>query len=173
MDSNPLYFSEPFSRHQAFNDLVILSQHRGRFLYKRGNKVVSKSGEIATSSRMLAMRWQWSRGKVESFLRDLEKNGDISMKRNNVATIIKMTQSEILKGGMPNVIIKEQWVHYIDGLPFDDQNMMFWAILNYGMYGIVPTHINGRALQYFESCICPDLDNQRKKWFDYIKKKPK
>lgn len=122
---------------------------------------------------MLAMRWQWSRGKVESFLRDLEKNGDISMKRNNVATIIKMTQSEILKGGMPNVIIKEQWVHYIDGLPFDDQNMMFWSILNYGMYGIVPTHINGRALQYFESCICPDLDNQRKKWFDYIKKKPK
>lgn len=86
----PLYLSEPFTRMQAWIDLLLLANHKEGFFYVRGNKVVVGRGQIGTSSRTLANRWQWSRGKVERFLQDLEESGQIKPQKTNVITLISI-----------------------------------------------------------------------------------
>lgn len=87
---NPLYLSEPFTRMQAWIDLLLLANHKDGFFYVRGNKVTVGRGQIGTSSRTLASRWQWSRGKVERFLDELEQNGQIKPQKTNVITLISI-----------------------------------------------------------------------------------
>ena len=87
---NPLYLSEPFTRMQAWIDLLLLANHKEGFFYVRGNKVTVGRGQIGTSSRTLASRWQWSRGKVERFLDELEQNGQIKPQKTNVITLISI-----------------------------------------------------------------------------------
>lgn len=87
---NPLYLSEPFTRMQAWIDLLLLANHKEGFFYVRGNKVVVGRGQVGTSSRTLASRWQWSRGKVERFLKDLENDNQIEPQKNNVITLISI-----------------------------------------------------------------------------------
>lgn len=86
----PLYLSEPFTRMQAWIDLLLLANHKEAFFYVRGNKVVVGRGQIGTSSRTLASRWQWSRGKVERFLQDLEEYGQIKPQKTNIITLISI-----------------------------------------------------------------------------------
>lgn len=86
----PLYLSEPFTRMQAWIDLLLLANHKEGLFYVRGNKVVVGRGQIGTSSRMLANRWKWSRGKVERFLQDLEESGQIKPQKTNVITLISI-----------------------------------------------------------------------------------
>ena len=64
-----LWLSEPFTKGQAWLDLI------GRASYKDGEK--AKRGEIITSERELADRWKWTRKKVRCFLRSLESAGMI------------------------------------------------------------------------------------------------
>lgn len=86
----PLYLSEPFTRIQAWIDLLLLANHKEGLFYVRGNKVVVGRGQIGTSSRTLANRWKWSRGKVERFLQDLEESGQIKPQKTNVITLISI-----------------------------------------------------------------------------------
>jgi len=87
---NPLYFSEPFTRMQAWIDMLLIANHKESFFYVRGNKVTVKRGEIGYSQQNLAIRWRWSRGKVLRFLNDLEKNSMIVQQKNNVTSIISI-----------------------------------------------------------------------------------
>ncbi len=87
---NPLYLAEAFTRMQAWIDLLLLANHKEGFFYVRGNKVVVSRGQVGTSSRTLASRWQWSRGKVERFLKELEYNNQIRPQKNNVITLISI-----------------------------------------------------------------------------------
>jgi hypothetical protein len=75
---------------QAWIDLLLLANHKEGFFYVRGNKVVVGRGQVGTSSRTLASRWQWSRGKVERFLKDLENDNQIEPQKNNVITLISI-----------------------------------------------------------------------------------
>ena len=86
----PLYLSEPFTRMQAWIDLLLLANHKEGLFYVRGNKVVVGRGQIGTSSRTLANRWKWSRGKVERFLQYLEESGQIKPQKTNVITLISI-----------------------------------------------------------------------------------
>ena len=64
-----LWLAEPFTKGQAWLDLI------GRASYKDGEK--AKRGEILTSERELAERWKWTRKKVQCFLQNLERAGMI------------------------------------------------------------------------------------------------
>lgn len=83
---NPMYFSEPFTRMQAWIDLLILANHNGRIIYIRGNKVEINRGEIARSAEGLAQRWMWSRGKVVRYLKELENSEMVVQQKNSVIT---------------------------------------------------------------------------------------
>ena len=85
-----------FSQWEAFQDLYF--EARGKespgFEFKK-KKVDLKRGQLITSQRILAARWNWSRGSVEYFLRKLQIRKTITVKqsklshRNIIITILK------------------------------------------------------------------------------------
>jgi len=91
---NPLYFSEPFTRSQAWIDLLLLANHKPNFFFKRGIKIEVGIGQIGYDLETLAKRWQWSRGKVERFISILESENTIVRQKNNVSTLISIVNYE-------------------------------------------------------------------------------
>ena len=87
---NPMYFSESFTRMQAWIDMLIITNHTEGYFYVRGNKVIVNRGQIGFGSTKLAERWRWSRGKVTRFLNELEKEGQIVQQKNNVTSLISI-----------------------------------------------------------------------------------
>lgn len=88
LQNNPLWFSEPFTKGQAWVDLLLLANHKKGFIYVRGNKITVKRGQVGWSQKRLSGRWQWSRTKVRKFLQDLEEEHQIKQHKNNLTTII-------------------------------------------------------------------------------------
>jgi hypothetical protein len=88
---NPMYFSEPFTRMQAWIDLLLLANHSGQYFYIRGNRVDVKRGEVAHSMESLAQRWKWSRGKVLRYISQLENSQMIVQQKSHVITKLSIT----------------------------------------------------------------------------------
>lgn len=65
-----LWTAEPFTKGQAWVDLI------GRASYKDGE--LTKRGELIITERGLAERWKWPKPKVRRFLEWLEKEGMIT-----------------------------------------------------------------------------------------------
>lgn len=91
---NPLYFAEPFTRIQAWIDLLLLANHKEGFFYVRGNQVTVGRGQVGMSQENLAQRWRWSRGKVNRYLKDLENMGQITQQKNRITTVISICNYE-------------------------------------------------------------------------------
>lgn len=96
---NPLYFSEAFTRLQAWIDLLIIANHDESYIYVRGNKVEIKRGQVGKAQDTLADRWKWSRGKVDRFLKELEKSGQIVRQKNSVMSLISIVNYEVYQCG--------------------------------------------------------------------------
>jgi len=88
---NPMYFSEPFTRMQAWSDLLLLANHSGQYFYIRGNRIDVKRGEVAHSMESLAQRWKWSRGKVLRYISQLENSQMIVQQKSHVITKLSIT----------------------------------------------------------------------------------
>lgn len=78
---DPLWTLEPFSKGQAWLDLI------GRASYEDGQ--LTKRGQLLASERGLAKRWKWSRKRVQCFLKSLETKGMIQ--RTNLRTTSSTT----------------------------------------------------------------------------------
>lgn len=89
---NPYYFSEPFTKIQAWIDMIIIANHKPGTFFKRGIKVGVKRGQIGYDLDSLAKRWMWSRGKVERYLNVLENEKQITRQKTNVTTLISITK---------------------------------------------------------------------------------
>ena len=83
-----MYFSEKFTRMQAYMDLCLLAAFKSRTFYIRGNKVELQPMQVAKSVRDLADRWQWSVNKVRGYLYELEKDDYIDTQKTSVNQII-------------------------------------------------------------------------------------
>ena len=90
IENNWLWFSEPFSKAQAWVDLLILASHTGTSFFIRGNRVDLKSGEIGHSKESLGLRWKWSRKKVISFLKMLEKEQQITQQKMACVLVVRI-----------------------------------------------------------------------------------
>ena len=77
---NPYWQSEPFSRGQAWVDLLLVANHKPGFVRKQGVRVSLSPGDIGMSETELATRWKWSRGKVRRFVDELEVDGMVERK---------------------------------------------------------------------------------------------
>ena len=75
---DPLWLSEPFTKGQAWVDLLMMVNHEDRKIIIRNNIVHVKAGQRIISIEQLAHRWRWSRGKVRRFLKMLENDASIS-----------------------------------------------------------------------------------------------
>lgn len=77
-----IWIGEPFSRGQAWVDLLLLANHEDHKEVVRGEVVECKRGDVNRSIRFLAKRWNWSPNKVIRFLDLLASDGMVAVKRN-------------------------------------------------------------------------------------------
>ena len=83
---NFLWKDKPFSRGQAWVDLLLLANHKDNFIFYDGKKVKIKRGQHITTERDLASSWGWSRSKVRRFLELLKGELMIERKSDHKAT---------------------------------------------------------------------------------------
>lgn len=91
LSDSQIWLSEPFTRGQAWVDLIMLANHKDGFVRARGVRVDVKRGQVAWSEISLAKRWKWSRGKVRRFLQELEENdSQIVQQKDNVTSLLSI-----------------------------------------------------------------------------------
>ena len=87
---NFVWKDKPFSRGQAWIDLLLMVNHADKKLLFMGNLITIKRGSKITSLRKLSERWGWSKDKVAHFLDVLESDKMISQKRDSKKTLINV-----------------------------------------------------------------------------------
>ena len=83
-----LWEDKPFSRGQAFIDLLLMVNHKDNKILFNGELVEVKRGSRITSLRQLSEGWGWSTKKTKKFLELLEKDNMITVKSDNKKTLI-------------------------------------------------------------------------------------
>ena len=90
-----IWSDKPFSKGQAWIDLIILANHSDNKCMV-GNKVEEiKRGSFITSELKLMDRWGWGRKKVQLFLKFLESESMIVRDANNKRTAITIVNYDI------------------------------------------------------------------------------
>jgi hypothetical protein len=98
--SSDLWESEPFTRSQAWIDILIRASHRHTSVRIRGIRIDLAPGDLALAERDAAERWRWSRGKVRRFILEISSNPVplIKVKRTNVCTVVSISDWEEHQG---------------------------------------------------------------------------
>lgn len=94
ISENALWQCEPFTRGQAWIDLLLLASHKKTFFYVRGIKIDLEVGQLSWSESKLAERWKWSRSKLRKFLNDLKKEQQIIQHKSNVIQVLTIVNYE-------------------------------------------------------------------------------
>ena len=85
-----LWEDKPFSRGQAWTDLLLLANHADK-KFLLGNELVEvKQGSFITSEIKLMERWGWSKTKVRAFLTLLQNDNMIVKKSDSKKTTITL-----------------------------------------------------------------------------------
>jgi hypothetical protein len=96
---NDLWLSEPFTRAQAWIDLLLLANHKKGHIRKRGILIDVERGQVGFSEESLAVRWLWSRGKLARFLRYLRESGSITripvQQNKHLSSLITITNYDL------------------------------------------------------------------------------
>lgn len=93
---------DPFSRGQAWVDLLLAANDSNRTFLAQGRPVEVFRGQTGYSLKSLARRWKWSDEKVAGFVLWLERGGMISRKSTGVTTIITVTNYETYNLAQPD-----------------------------------------------------------------------
>ena len=98
--NNPLWLAEPFTKGQAWVDLLMMANHKNGTVVIRGIIVEVNSGQVLAGEQYLADRWKWSRGRVRRFMSYLERKTvqQIVQQKNNVCTVITITNWKDYQG---------------------------------------------------------------------------
>ena len=94
MFDNDLWTAEPFTKGQAWIDLIGHANHRPASIWIRGIEVSVERGQLAWSELTMADRWKWSRGKVRRYLRMLQDRGMVIQQTNKVTTVLTICKYE-------------------------------------------------------------------------------
>jgi hypothetical protein len=98
LSTHPVWLQEKFTRGQAWVDLILLAKFEPGYVRKRGARITLFRGQLAWSQAELAIRWDWSRNKLRRFLKELEEDGMITVKRTNVSSTITIVNYEKWQG---------------------------------------------------------------------------
>jgi len=89
--NNKLYFAEPFTRWQAWCDLLLIANHAEGMVRVRGIKQTILRGQIGYSTGELKNRWKWgSKNKVLRFLNELLDEHQVVLQKTNITTLISI-----------------------------------------------------------------------------------
>lgn len=84
---NWIWEEKPFSKGQAWIDLLLMVNHQDNKTLIDGNLVIVNRGSRITSLRKLSEKWGWSRTKTKKFLELLEKDEMITFKSDSKKTV--------------------------------------------------------------------------------------
>lgn len=85
---NELWSDKPFTKGQAWVDLLLLANHRDKNVLLGNCTELVERGSFITSELKLMERWGWGRKKVKLFLNFLESQKMIERNANNKRTAI-------------------------------------------------------------------------------------
>lgn len=88
---NFLWGEEPFTKAQAWIDILLMVNHEDNVINIDGKPRTICAGEKHTSLVKLANRWKWDRRKVLRFLKSLSWNGMLSFDSTSNGTTITVT----------------------------------------------------------------------------------
>lgn len=95
---NPLWSDKPFSKGQAWIDLLLCARYKNEKLMVKGQIVEVPRGSYLTSEEKLCYRWGWSRNKVRAYLKLLADEGMIEKKGTAYGTVITLIKYEVYQG---------------------------------------------------------------------------
>ena len=98
MDSD-MWLSEPFTRAQAWIDLIGLARHTAGYTRIKGVRIDLQRGQLCWAKLTLSKRWKWSRGKVDRFLAELQADGMIEQHTSTKTTIIHVVNYDLYQSG--------------------------------------------------------------------------
>lgn len=93
-----LWTCEPFSRGQAWIDLLLMANHKEAKIMINGNLEVIERGQRVTSIRKLSDRWKWSTKKVTHFLDQLVKDNMIEYISDSSKTVVTVLNYDKYQG---------------------------------------------------------------------------
>lgn len=122
---NPLWLEKPFSKGQAWVDLLMLAQGVELEKHYRGHVQHQKTGTVYTSINYLSTRWGWYRTKVYRFfdtLINLEMVEIQGWSRNDTSKRSRNDTSDSTKNSTTNgtIITIVNWALYQDSSTKDD-----------------------------------------------------
>lgn len=94
----PIWFSERFSKGQAWVDLLMMANHSSKKILFNGQMITVQRGQMITSMVKLSEKWKWDRKTVLSFLKLLESEEMISRISDNSKTIITIENYDFFQG---------------------------------------------------------------------------
>ncbi len=95
IQDNELWFSERFTKAQAWIDLILLASHKPKTFFIRGNEIQLKRGELGYSILSLAERWKWNARTVNKFLTWLENRQMIHYRKTHLTTVISILNYDL------------------------------------------------------------------------------
>ena len=90
-----LWEDKPFSKGQAWIDLLLLVNHSEKKTMIDGRLETVSVGQTITSTRKLCDRWGWSNTKVRNFLKILENESMIIVKSDRKQTVISIVNYSV------------------------------------------------------------------------------
>ena len=92
-----LWQDKPFSKGQAWIDLLLLVNHTPKKALIDGTLQEIDRGQTITSIRKLCDRWGWSNTKVRRFLKMLEDDGMVNVKSDSKKTVINIVNYSVFQ----------------------------------------------------------------------------
>ena len=87
-DCDLIWDDKPFSRGQAWIDLLLMVNHEDKEIMFNGNYTKIERGQTLTSLTKLGERWGWSRKKTTKFLNELKMAQMVDVESNNKRTVV-------------------------------------------------------------------------------------
>lgn len=85
---HPIWMEEPFTKGQAWVDLIGRANFKSRERFYGGRCITIERGQLIVSHKGLASRWRWSEHKVRNYLRALTEAKMVSVEGTPLGTLI-------------------------------------------------------------------------------------
>ena len=95
LQDNWVWQEKPFSKGQAWVDLLMLANYEDKKTLYKGEVITCKRGDVNLSISYLASRWGWSRKYVTSFLGALENDNMVATKVATHRTVITIVNYDV------------------------------------------------------------------------------
>ncbi len=99
--SSDLWLNEPFTRGQAWVDLLGLARFKPGHVRIGPTRIDLARGQLAWSQKSLGGRWRWDRSKVRRFLQELEGDHRIEQQTSRLTTVITVLNYDYYQSPEP------------------------------------------------------------------------